>query len=69
MLDEKVSQKESENLSFETVSISYPSEWYCELFGLGQGMVLNPGTVNIPNRFWRVMQYLVLGNKWIKRSK
>ena len=43
------------------------SDWECELFGIKDGMVLNPIAGNVPNRFWRVMQYLILGNKWRKK--
>ena len=43
------------------------SEGYtCELFGCGNAITLHrrPGTE--PNWFWRKMQFLILGNKWIK---
>jgi len=43
-------------------------EWHCELFGTGEGgMILTPRKDNQPNWFWRKMQYLILGNKWIKK--
>lgn len=40
-------------------------DWKCELFGTGSmGLCLTPSKDKIPNRFWMVMQYLILGNKW-----
>ena len=45
------------------------SEWKCEMFGFGsRGMVWRPVKGKEPNWFWRWMQYLVLGNKWVKDS-
>lgn len=42
-----------------------PSGWRCELFGLGaNGMVLMPAKGQVPNFFWRWMQYLAFGNRW-----
>ena len=44
-----------------------PSKWKCELFGCGQALVLNPSANKpIPNYFWRWMQFLCFGNRWIK---
>lgn len=37
-------------------------KWRCELFGLGNHFILN--TTKRPNWFWRMMQYLLVGNKW-----
>jgi hypothetical protein len=42
------------------------SEWECELFGAGRSIVLNPKKGEVPNWFWRQMQYLCFGNKWKK---
>jgi hypothetical protein len=39
-------------------------DWDCELFGIGKAVVIR--TKNPPNRFWRWMQYLCFGNRWIK---
>ena len=42
-------------------------EWYCELFGAGPcGMTFHPAKGDAPNWFWRWMQYLCFGNKWVK---
>ena len=46
------------------------SDWQCELFGMGPtGMVLRPKKGSEPNWFWRWMQYLCFGNKWVKVSR
>lgn len=49
--------------------IGYPyisCGWRCELFGMGSNIVIKP-TV-LPHWFWRKMQYLVFGNKWVKEK-
>ena len=45
------------------------SEWKCYLFGLEDAFVLTPKKGNVPNWFWRKMQYLILGNRWVKNPK
>ena len=46
-----------------------PSEWECELYGMGRAYVLQPRKgQKIPNWFWRKMQFLILGNRWVKRK-
>jgi len=54
--------KEKINMNESTVS-----EWECELFGTGRDFILRPQKGHVPNWFWRWMQYLILGNKWIKK--
>lgn len=56
---------------FHINSIELPerSDWECHLFGCGNFIVLNPEVGKVPNRFWRFMQYLCFGNKWIKNTK
>ena len=44
------------------------SDWECELFGTGRSFILNPSKGDEPNWFWRKMQYLIFGNKWIRKS-
>lgn len=47
-----------------------PSGWRCELFGVGPtGIVVFPPKGRVPNWFWRSMQYLILGNKWIREKE
>lgn len=47
---------------------SETSDWYCEMFGMGNNLVLNPAKGREPNCFWRFFQYIVFGNKWIKKK-
>ena len=55
-----------ENLMF---SPSVQSEWECYLFGTGaHGLALTPEEGKVPNWFWRQMQYLCFGNKWVKEK-
>lgn len=45
------------------------SGWVCYLFGGNKhtvGIVWYPEEGNVPNWFWRNMQYLCFGNKWEK---
>ena len=54
------------NVSF-IKGIEY-SDWQCYLFG-GQpqgGLCWRPIAGKVPNRFWRWMQYLCFGNRWVK---
>ena len=46
------------------------SDWKCYLFG-GSATSLTwiPYKGNEPNWFWRKMQYLILGNRWVKEEK
>ena len=47
------------------------SDWRVELFGMGEyGIVIHPAKQSpIPNFFWRWMQYICFGNKWIRKRK
>jgi hypothetical protein len=46
------------------------TEWECELFGTGPiGIILTPKEDRVPNWFWRQMQFLILGNKWVRKRK
>lgn len=44
-----------------------PGTWRCELFGTGaMGLGLHSFPPDkVPNWFWRKMQWLFFGNKWI----
>lgn len=54
----------------ETLFIPKLSEWTCQIFGSGEyGIVWRPNEGQEPNWFWRLMQSLVFGNKWIKEQK
>jgi hypothetical protein len=41
------------------------SEWECKLFG-GEEITWRPRKGGEPNWFWRLMQYLIFGNRWAK---
>lgn len=43
------------------------SEWRCHLFGT-ENMTLQPFKGDEPNWFWRKMQYLAFGNRWVKEK-
>lgn len=61
----------SEWTAYDARIIEMPamSEWQCELFGGGPlGIVWRPAKGDVPNAFWRLMQYLVFGNRWRKDS-
>ena len=44
------------------------SEWTCHLFGAENynGLTWRPFKGKEPNAFWRLMQFLVFGNRWVK---
>lgn len=46
------------------------SEWNCYCFGAkdGEGIVWTPSEGKVPNWFWRKMQYLILGNRWVREQ-
>ncbi len=39
------------------------SDWVCALFGVRGEVMYRPRKGNVPNRFWRWMQYLMFGNR------
>ncbi len=56
--------------NWRALELPEQSEWSCELFGMGpKGFVFTPQKGCEPNRFWRLMQWLILGNKWVKGEK
>jgi hypothetical protein len=45
------------------------SDWSCHLFGYTEsGIKYIPKKGEEPNWFWRKMQYLILGHKWVKEE-
>lgn len=57
-----------ESTVFQNIELS---DWQCQLFG-GDGecgMVYTPNKGKEPNIFWRWMQYICFGNKWVRREK
>jgi len=45
------------------------SEWECDVFGLKGQIRVRPTVKQVPNWFWRLMQYLIFGNEWRKVGK
>ena len=45
---------------------TYHGSWECRLFGAGKSITLRPIDGEVPNWFWRKMQYLLLGNEWVR---
>lgn len=46
------------------------SEWKCYLFGGDEnGIVWQPLKGKEPNWFWRWVQYMLFGNRWVKGGK
>jgi len=43
------------------------SDWICYMFG-GSYYVYTPVKGEEPNAFWRFMQYICFGNKWVKKE-
>ena len=48
------------------INVPESSDWECEMFGTGRGIVYCPKLGQEPNWFWRKMQYLAFGNRWVK---
>ena len=49
-----------------------PSGWKCHIFGGGKHsscIELHPQEGDVPNWFWRTMQFLAFGNRWEKVDK
>lgn len=45
------------------------SPWRCYLFGRGPGgFCYIPLKGQEPNAFWRLMQFLILGHRWVKEE-
>lgn len=47
------------------------SKWVCYIFGstIGNGIHWRPLKGKEPNFFWRWMQYICFGNRWVKSKK
>lgn len=56
--------------SLHSINIPKRSEWRCELFGGGShSITYTPRKGHEPNRFWRWMQFLCFGNRWVRTEK
>ena len=65
----ELTEEQLEGLS--VLKLPERSEWQCYLFGNtpnNQGMIWVPNKGQEPNWFWRKMQYLILGNLWVKKD-
>jgi len=54
-----------------TIYIIQPNlskEWECHLFASNGYLRYTPEVDAVPNWFWRKMQYICFGNKWIKKT-
>lgn len=65
---------EERSMSEYTITVPPPikySDWRCWLFGSsdGSGLVWRPLSGQEPNWFWRKMQYLCFGNRWVLDPK
>jgi hypothetical protein len=57
-------------LAYTTLHVPESSDWKCEMFGMGAGgLIWHPRKGQEPMWFWRMMQYLCFGNKWINTKK
>lgn len=51
--------------AYTSIKMPEQSEWQCYLL---PHWVLHPQKGDEPNWFWRKMQYLAFGFRWVKRS-
>lgn len=49
------------------LNVARPSDWSCQLFGCDD-FVFTPKLGNEPNWFWRLMQRICFGNRWVKKK-
>lgn len=64
-MDELENQYEDYKNTFK-INLPKPGKWKMEW--CGASVVWCPdASVKIPNWFWRKMQYLILGIKWVKK--
>jgi hypothetical protein len=69
MNDDNITINEEQAKGFTVLRLTEQSKWKCYLFGGsvdGLGLVWIPNKGCEPNWFWRKMQYLILGNLWVK---
>ena len=51
-----------------TFTPAQSSGWHCDIFGMGGQIQIHPSKDSVPCWFWRKMQYLCFGNKWIRKE-
>lgn len=62
----------NENINSLNNFLTPDSGWQCYLFGgtpEGSSIFWKPAKGKVPNFFWRWMQYLFFGNRWVKNIK
>ena len=61
----------NEHQNFYASNPPRSDEWQCYLFGSQEcgGLVFHPIDGKHPNFFWRFMQYICFGNKWVRIKK
>ena len=59
------------DLKIESFVLPEYSDWVCYLYGGGKrfSMVWKPEKGKEPNFFWRWMQFICFGNRWVKEKK
>jgi len=53
------------------IKIPEESEWECWMFGSdadGSGICWRPARGSVPNFFWRWMQFVCFGNRWVRKG-
>ena len=63
---------EAEKITFvRGIRLAEESHWVCYMFGSEPpyGMTWRPAKDNVPCWFWRKMQYICFGNRWVKVGK
>ena len=60
--------EEQTNVDWSSIKTEEMGEWSCELFGMQGWVILMPPKGKEPNWFWRKMQYLIFGNKWVRNK-
>jgi hypothetical protein len=71
MMDDYSISRDKEWIDY-SIKIPEWSDWKCYLFGGKEStvcMIWQPEKGNEPNWFWRKMQYLFFGNRWVKEPE
>lgn len=59
----------NEKIDFSEMRWPEPSDWECDVFGMNGWMRVRPEKGKEPNWFWRQMQWLLVGSKWVWRPR
>ena len=69
MKNEDLVIKTEEQFAFFPLNNRVDSNWKCYLFGCDKAIIWVPAEGEVPCWFWRKMQYLCLGHRWVKNGK